>query len=82
VVANDTTKTVTVQLPRLRKATIEDFEKVSKKIAAEIGEPSVSLTNYINYLRGQEQPLFGVLKDEMITITIKPNDQLNWSAKQ
>lgn len=81
VVANDTTKTVTLQLPRLRKATSDDFAKVSKKIAAEIGDPTVTVNNYINYLRGQEQPLFGVLKDGLITITLMPSDHSSMSAK-
>jgi hypothetical protein len=82
VLAHDTTKTITIQVPRLRKATSEDFAKLSKAIAEEIGDPSVTVNNYINYLRGQEQPLFGVLKDGLITITIKPNDKLTWVANK
>ena len=78
----DSTKTITVQVPRLRKATSEDFAKLSKNIADEIGEPSVTVNNYINYLRGQEQPLFGVLKEGLIIITIKPNDKLTWVANK
>jgi hypothetical protein len=81
VLDHDTTKTVTVQVPRLRKATSEDFSKLSKAIVDEIGEPSVTVNNYINYLRGQEQPVFGVLKDGLITITIKPTDKL-WVANK
>ena len=77
----DSTKTITLQVPRLRKATEEDFDKISKNIANEIGDPSVTVHNYINYLRGQEQPVFGVLKDGMITITIKPNDK-QWVANK
>jgi hypothetical protein len=82
VLDHDTTKTITIQVPRLRKATEDDFDKLSKNIANEIGEPSVTVHNYINYLRGQDQPVFGVLKDGLITITLRPNDKLTWVANK
>jgi hypothetical protein len=70
--ANDTVKVFTLTIPRRGKATGDDFSKLSSTLSKEIGEPSVTTNNYIDYLLDGAQPLFGVLKDGVITITITP----------
>ena len=56
---------------RLRsRATLDDFNLVSKNIAKSLGEPSVSTGNYIDYMVNGLQSLFGSLKDGTITINL------------
>ncbi|HEY3875911.1 MAG TPA: hypothetical protein VGM92_10565 [Candidatus Kapabacteria bacterium] len=52
------------------QATKEEYDRLSRNIAKEIGEPSIATANYIDYLSNGEQTLFGEYKDGKITITI------------
>jgi hypothetical protein len=52
------------------RATLEDFNLVSKNIAKSLGEPSVSTGNYIDYMVNGLQSLFGSLKNGTITINL------------
>ncbi len=71
---DDTSFGATVLIPSPPKigsiATVEDFNKLRKNIAASIGEPSVSTERYIDYMMNGMQSIFGTLKDDRITITL------------
>ena len=79
VFIEDSTMIYTISIPRRGKATQEDFSKLHRALAEEIGEPSVYMDNYLDYLHGSGQPIFAGLKDGTIMLTVIPSStNLSW----
>ena len=66
----DTAIGFTVTIPRRGTATIDDFTKLRRSIADEIGEPTAYTDTYIDYMLHGMQTVFGVFKDGSIRIDI------------
>ncbi len=67
---DDTAIGFSVTIPRRGKATIEDFTRLRRSIADEIGEPTAYTDTYIDYMLKGMQTVFGVFKDGTIRIDI------------